>query len=91
LNFQGVECLFDDIRKGIIIDAHMHNDNNCVTIIREGYLAITFEKMKVGVEQQFKIKFYIESNICTSIVLDKDLYIGGDFLEVKENFGKRKQ
>lgn len=69
----------------------MHNDNNCVTIIREGYLAITFEKTKVGIEQQFKIKFYIESNICTSIVLDKDLYIAGDFLKVKEDFGKRQQ
>ena len=69
----------------------MHNDNNCVTIIREGYLAITFEKMKVDNEQQFKIKFYIESNICTSIVLDEDLYIAGDFLKVKEDFGKRQQ
>ena len=54
-------------------------------------MAITFEKTKVGIEQQFKIKFYIESNICTSIVLDKDLYIAGDFLKVKEDFGKRQQ
>ena len=51
LNFQGVECLFDDLRKGIIIDAHLHNENNRVTIIREGYLAITFELTKVGGEK----------------------------------------
>ena len=50
LNFQGVECLFDDTRKGIIIDAHIHNDDTRVTIIREGYLAITFEETKVGGE-----------------------------------------
>ena len=50
LNFQGVECLFDDTRKGIIIDAHIHNDDSRVTIIREGYLAITFEQTKVGGE-----------------------------------------
>ena len=47
LNFQGVECLFDDTRKGIIIDAHIHNDDTRVTIIREGYLAITFEETNV--------------------------------------------
>ena len=42
--------MFDDTRKGVILEAHIHNDNNRLTIIREGYLAITFEKTKVGGE-----------------------------------------
>ena len=43
--------MFDDTRKGVILEAFIHNDGDRFTIIREGYLAITFEKTKVGGEE----------------------------------------
>ena len=62
----------------MILEAHIHNNNQRITIIRQGYLAVTLEKTKVNGEKQMKIKYYIESQVCRGMFLDDDLYIESD-------------
>ena len=62
----------------MILEAHIHNNNQRITIIRQGYLAVTLEKTKVNGEKQMKIKYYIESQVCRGMFLEDDLYIESD-------------
>ena len=59
-----------------------------MTIIRQGHLAVTLEKTKVENVKQMRIKYYIESQVCRGIFLDKDLYIESDLKQAPKTFGK---
>ena len=79
LNFQNVDCQFKDVRKkGVILEAHIHDSYKSITIIRQGFLAVTLEKTKVDGKKQMKIKYYIESSVCRGIFVGDELYIESD-------------
>ena len=42
LDFDEVEIDFFDKKTGVILEAFMHNQEERVTIIKEGFVAITF-------------------------------------------------
>ena len=50
----------------------MHNEDERVTIVKHGSLALTFETSH---DDTMELKYYIDSQVCNVIIDEEDLYI----------------
>ena len=87
MDFDGINIDFSDVRKGQILDAYLHdksdeNKYECITIIRQGSLALTFEFRSF--EQKMTLKYYIDSQICRGFFVGEDLYIESEIKSLEE-------
>ena len=78
LDFTGVECDFSDRKRGTILNAFLHNNNERVTIVKQGSLALTFEISRFK-HMEMTVKYYIDSEVCRGIEVGSDLYIEREF------------
>ena len=63
-----------DKKKGLILKAFQHNNNERLTIIKEGSSAITFAPNEHD-DSTMEIIYYIDSEICRGVQIEDDLYI----------------
>ena len=63
-----------DKKKGLILKAFQHNNNERLTIIKEGSIAITFAP-KEDDDSKMEIIYYIDSELCKGVQVGDDLYI----------------
>ena len=63
-----------DKKKGLILKAFQHNNNERLTIIKEGSSAITFATNEHD-DSTMGIIYYIDSEICQGVQIGDDLYI----------------
>ena len=75
---------FYDNKKGIMLNAFLHNMGSRVTIVKQGFVAITFER-KADDQSKMEIKYYIDSEICTGVQIDDDLYIEAEFASLEKD------
>ena len=85
-NFDLLPVDFSDVKQGIILHAYLHDQESCVTIVRQGNLALTFKKNE---ENLMVLKHYITSSLCRGVKVGEDLYIEGD-INILEEFEKHK-
>ena len=68
---------------GTLLQGYLHNENDRITIIRDGSFAITFER--VGNGKKMFLKYFIDSQVCKGVVVDNDLYIQNQLKHIPAN------
>ena len=74
---------FSDSKNGSILNAYLHNNNECITIVHQGSLALTFEK-RAFEKDKMTLKYYIDSQICRGVQVGDDLYIESEIKSLEE-------